>query len=199
MKINEWLDDDPNVDLATGHIGLQTHGSGDDVYFRNIRVRAARASEDEDGTVGGTVPATLSLTLGAPASFGAFTPGVDRTYEAATTANVVSTAGDAALSVSPQPAYLANGAFALSEPLQVTLSKAAWTAPVSNDPVTIAFSQHIGAIAAVAHRQLQQDADVHALDDEPVSVSAPAAASRGGRRLPVNTSSSLSSCCRASR
>ena len=29
------------------------------------------------GVVGGTVPATLSLTLGAPASFGAFTPGVD--------------------------------------------------------------------------------------------------------------------------
>ena len=28
-----------------------------------------------DGTVGGTVPATLSLTLGAPAQFGAFTPG----------------------------------------------------------------------------------------------------------------------------
>ena len=30
--------------------------------------------------VGGTVPATLSLTLGAPAQFGAFTPGVTRTY-----------------------------------------------------------------------------------------------------------------------
>ena len=30
------------------------------------------------GTVGGSVPATLSLTLGAPASFGAFTPGADR-------------------------------------------------------------------------------------------------------------------------
>ena len=28
--------------------------------------------------VGGTVPATLSLTLGAPATFGAFTPGVAR-------------------------------------------------------------------------------------------------------------------------
>jgi hypothetical protein len=38
-KINEWVDDDPNVDLATGHIGLQTHGAGDDVYFRNVRIR----------------------------------------------------------------------------------------------------------------------------------------------------------------
>ncbi len=44
------------------------------------------------GTVGGTVPPTLSLSLGAPATFGAFTPGVSRTYDASTTANVISTA-----------------------------------------------------------------------------------------------------------
>ena len=37
-----------------------------------------------DGTVGGAVPATLSLTLGTPAQFGAFTPGVTRTYLAST-------------------------------------------------------------------------------------------------------------------
>jgi amidase len=95
--------------------------------------------------VGGLVPATLSLTLGAPASFGAFTPGVAKDYTAATTANVISTAGDAALSVAPAPTYLANGTFALTSPLEVSFSKASWTAPVSNDPVTIAFKQHIGA------------------------------------------------------
>src|SRR4051794_39828379 len=97
--------------------------------------------------VGGTVPATLSLALGAPASFGAFTPGVDRTYSASTTANVISTAGDAALSVSDQnpPTHLRNGSFSLPEPLQVSLSNASWTAPVSNDPVAIGFSQDIGA------------------------------------------------------
>ena len=33
------------------------------------------AQATRTGTVGGTVPATLSVTLGAPASFGAFTPG----------------------------------------------------------------------------------------------------------------------------
>ena len=65
------------------------------------------------GTVGGSVPATLSLTLGAPATFGAFTPGVAKEYTASTTANVISSAGDAALSVSPTPAYLTNGAFSL--------------------------------------------------------------------------------------
>ncbi len=95
-------------------------------------------------SVGGTVPATLSLTLGAPASFGAFVPGVEKTYSASTTANVISTAGDAALSVS-DPGHLRNGSFSLPDPLQVSLSKTAWTAPVSNDPVLVAFSQHIGA------------------------------------------------------
>ena len=42
------------------------------------------------GGAGGTVPATLSLTLGAAATFGAFTPGVDREYTASTTATVIS-------------------------------------------------------------------------------------------------------------
>ena len=32
-----------------------------------------------------------------------------------------------------------------AEPLQVAFSKSTWTAPVSNDPVTIGFKQHIGA------------------------------------------------------
>ncbi len=97
-----------------------------------------------EATVGGTVPATLSLTLGPNASLGAFTPGIAKDYSAQTTATVTSTAGDAALSYS-DPGHLANGAFALPSPLVVELSKAAWTGPVSNDPVTIAFKQHIDA------------------------------------------------------
>jgi len=98
-----------------------------------------------DGSAGGTVPATLSLSLGAPATFGAFTPGVAKTYEASATANVISTAGDATLSVAPQPAFLANGAFTLPQPLQVAFSKSTWTAPTSNESVTIGFKQPIGA------------------------------------------------------
>jgi hypothetical protein len=97
-----------------------------------------------DAPVGGTVPATLALTLGAPASFGAFTAGVDKDYTASTTANVISTAGDATLS-SSDPGHLMNGTFELPSPLEVTLSKSAWTAPVSNDQVTIGFKQHIAA------------------------------------------------------
>jgi len=101
-----------------------------------------------DGGVGGTVPATLSLALGTTPGFGTFTPGVEKEYTATTGATVVSTAGDAALTVS-DPGHLANGAFTLPEPLRVDLSKATWTAPVSNDPVTITFRQHVKATDAL--------------------------------------------------
>jgi len=43
------------------------------------------------------------------------------------------------------PGHLANGAFTLPEPLRVELSKAAWTAPVSNESVAITFKQLIKA------------------------------------------------------
>jgi hypothetical protein len=115
------------------------------------------------GNVGGSVGATLSLTMGAPASFGAFTPGLGKDYAAQTTASVISTAGDAALSVadpsSNATGHLVNGAFSLPQVLMVnaggpfaavggsaapTLLKS-WTAPTSNESVTINLKQTIGA------------------------------------------------------
>ena len=121
------------------------------------------------GDVGGEVPATLSLALGGvggPVSFGAFTPGVGKEYTASTTATVISTAGDAALSIADTaanaPGHLVNGSFALNQALEAQASSpaagpagafadvggtpatlATWTNPVSNDPVTIGFSQTI--------------------------------------------------------
>ena len=89
-------------------------------YTVTTRACAPNAPANADAvatTVSGTVPPTLSLTLGAPATFGAFTPGVAKTYTASTTATVISTAGDATLTVAdPSPTktgYLVNGAFAL--------------------------------------------------------------------------------------
>ena len=49
------------------------------------------------GDVGATVPATLSLTLGQSAGFGAFVAGVAREYTATLGATVTSSAGDATL------------------------------------------------------------------------------------------------------
>jgi alpha-L-rhamnosidase len=96
------------------------------------------------GTVGGTVPPTLSLNVGAPASFGAFVPGVERTYATSTTGSVTSTAGDAALSVSG-PVHLANGRFVLPRPVEVTGVPRTWSGPVSNDAFAIGFRQTIDA------------------------------------------------------
>ncbi len=68
---------------------------------------------------GGTVPATLALTLGSPASFGAFQAGVAREYTASTTANIVSTAGDAALGRRATPGHLVERHRTLPQPLRV--------------------------------------------------------------------------------
>ena len=118
-------------------------------------------------SAGGTVPATLSLSLAAPAGLGPFTPGAGRSYTASTSANVTSTAGDAAFSVSDPstvaPGRLVNGGFALAQPLQVKatddaapasafaplgaapLTLLTYPGPISNDPVRIDFLQAIGA------------------------------------------------------
>jgi predicted deacylase len=107
-----------------------------------------------DAPVGGNVPATLSLSLGAPANFGAFTPGVAKDYTASTTATVISTAGDATLSASDPstvaPGHLVNGTFSLPQSLQVAGSTLpstikTYAGPVSNDQVAIDFKQSIGA------------------------------------------------------
>ena len=117
--------------------------------------------KSEVGDVGGTVPATLSLSLGTPASFGAFTPGLAKDYDAQMSADVVSTAGDAALSVADATGTgrLVNGTFSLPTPLQVKASSPlgtggvlgplgtvlTYSTPASHDPVTVAFRQTIGA------------------------------------------------------
>ncbi len=115
------------------------------------------------GGVSGTVPATLSLTLGAPAAFSPFIPGVGQSYTASTVANVISSAGDAALSVadpsSNATGRLVNGTFSLAQPVQANAGGAfaavggsatptllkSWTAPTSNEPVTVNFRQTIGS------------------------------------------------------
>jgi hypothetical protein len=104
-----------------------------------------------DAPVGGQVPATLALTVGGVGgggvTFGAFAAGVTKDYAASTTANVTSTAGDAALTASA--ATLANGAFKLATPVAITPEKTAWTGPVTNDAFAIAFKQSISATDAL--------------------------------------------------
>jgi hypothetical protein len=98
----------------------------------------------DNTTAIGTVDPTLSLTLGASPSFGKFEAGTAKDYTAQTTANVISTAGDATLIVS-DPGHLVNGTFSLPQPLQVTGVPKTWNSPVSHDVVTLGFKQSIGA------------------------------------------------------
>ena len=118
--------------------------------------------------VGGSVAATLSLALGTPAAFGAFKPGLAGDYTAGTTATVISTAGDAALSVADPSAtatgHLVNGTFWLPAPLQANANNGAfsevkgssapatlltYSGPISNDVVALGFKQAIGATDAL--------------------------------------------------
>jgi hypothetical protein len=103
-----------------------------------------RVSDAHDGGVSGTVPATLVLTINGPATFPQFQPGVAANYNATTTADVVSTAGNAALGWSGAN-HLTNGVFTMPQPFTVDVSKSAWTAPVSHDAVAIGFHQPIAA------------------------------------------------------
>ena len=119
-------------------------------------------------TVSGTVPATLSLSLGVPATFAPFMPGVDQTYTASTTATVTSTAGDALLSVAdPSPTAtgrLVNGAFSLANAVEARANSGAYapvggsaaptalltyTGPTSANAVTLGFQQRIGRLEAL--------------------------------------------------
>ena len=95
---------------GVAHLRLRRQQDGDaDGELRRRRRGFARPSTrpnvptplftnvDED--VGATVPLVLSLTLGAPATFGAFTPSVDRTTPPRRRRRALATSGDAALTV----------------------------------------------------------------------------------------------------
>jgi hypothetical protein len=111
--------------------------------------------------VGGSVPAALALTVNGAASFGSFAPGGAGTYGAGTTADVLSTAGDAALTVTDpgaSPGHLVNGAYVMAQPFQVRanggpfatvggapVTLLTYAGPVSHAPVALQFRQVIGA------------------------------------------------------
>lgn len=52
VKINDFTNTDPVRSLTSGHIGVQNHGTGDEVSFRNIRIKE----------LGGTIPRTGPIT-----------------------------------------------------------------------------------------------------------------------------------------
>ena len=158
------------------------------VSYLNNRVTLTLVAEL---TVGGTVPPMLALTLGAPASFGAFTPGVAREYSASTTANVISTAGNAtAVRRGPerhgdrqarQRRVLA-AAGAAGQRWRRVPARRRRGGPDHVEDLVGAGLQRRGddRVPAgdrrrrrAAHRHLLEDADLHALDDGAVMARTP--------------------------
>jgi cytochrome c len=73
VLINDFTSTDPARDLRQGFVGIQNHGNGDDVWFRNIQVKeivdqtapvstATFADPGPDGWHPGTLPVELSAT-----------------------------------------------------------------------------------------------------------------------------------------
>ena len=282
VKINDYTNTDPNRMTVPGFIGIQNHAAGDDVFFRNIRLKkldqgenaapvietatatpasgpaplavsfAATATDpdgdavtyawdlDGDGTfetngqnpsrtydtprlyapavrvtdpdgasatrtlavtvqpattktevpgsVGGTVPGVLALSLGASANLGAFMPGVDRDYTGSLTGTVTSSAGAAALTVhdpsTTATGRLVNGPWSLPQPLQMRSGSGAFaplsssgaplpltqfTTPVGLQPVTIEVKQPVAATDSLRAGEYGEDADLHPHGDDAVS------------------------------
>jgi len=124
------------------------------------------SSADAGGAVGGSVPDILSLGVGESANLGRFLLGVAADYTATLPAVVTSTMANASLTVNDPsqtaPGHLLNGTYVMAQPLQIRASNAAtpdtsfapvtspitlltWHGPVTNDAVTVAFKQRIGA------------------------------------------------------
>ena len=133
---------------------------------------------------------TLALTLGTPAGFGAFVPGVAATYAASidghrrllgrqrdagrsrTRARPRRASSSTARSRCRRPCRRSDqrGGTSAGAGLAVGGSAAPtallnYAAPVSNDAVTVGFKQPIAATDAAPHRAVREDADADALDD----------------------------------
>jgi Big-like domain-containing protein len=124
--------------------------------------------EQDPGDVGGSTPATLTLTLGPAGALGPFIPGIAKDYTTTMLAKVLSTAADATLTVADPsttaPGHLVNGSYVLAQALKASAASAngtsatladigpssaptpleTWNGP-ANDDVTITFVQPIGA------------------------------------------------------
>jgi sugar phosphate isomerase/epimerase len=159
----------PTASNTTSVARLQITSSADNGTEQIYLV--GKSTADSLGTIGGDVPSALALTLGGAGSFGSFTPALAKNYDTATSASVVSTAGDATLSVADTnataPGHLVNGTFALPSALQIAATNAAnptvaykplpettaaplslltYTGPTAGaDTVTLSFRQAIGA------------------------------------------------------
>jgi PKD repeat protein len=144
-------------------------------FLGGLEVAAGYTSDVACGTisptvtseVGATVPFTLALSIGGPATLGPIAPGVTAEYTTSVAAVITSTAGEATLAVADPsadaPGRLVNGTYVLESPLQVRAANAAnpntvfgpvagapltlltYPRAISSDQVTLGFKQPVAA------------------------------------------------------
>jgi hypothetical protein len=157
-----------NLDTSTAGPGSFTVTAHDTSGNPATVTNTYNVVEQDPGDVGGSTPATLTLTLGPAGALGPFTPGVAKDYSTTMAARVISTAANATLTVADPsataPGHLVNGTYVLAQALRATAASANGTsapladvgpssAPttletwndVANDDVTVTFVQPIGA------------------------------------------------------
>ena len=134
-------------------------------------IAQAGQSVSTPGDVTGSVPGTMSLTLGGTATFSPFIPGATQDYVASTTATVTSTAENTTLSVTdPSETHtgrMVNGAHALAQPLHARATSPRGTggafAPIggTSSPITLlTYGQPVSKdVATVEFRQSIAETD----------------------------------------
>jgi hypothetical protein len=120
---------DTNTPLANGG-PLDTSTNGP--HFITVTAKDATSTVQQQATYfvsengqdpNPPVPPTMNINLGQPAVFAPFIPGIANDYTTTVALNLLSTAGDATLSVADSSAtntgHLVNGTYALAAPIQV--------------------------------------------------------------------------------
>jgi type 1 glutamine amidotransferase len=62
VKINDFTNTEPARSLTSGHIGIQNHGTGDDVSFRNIRIKELGVISPTPGPIVGVASKCVDVS-----------------------------------------------------------------------------------------------------------------------------------------
>jgi hypothetical protein len=155
--------------VGPGTFTVTAHDAAGNPQTKTVHYSVAVQAPSEPG---GETPATLNLTLGPATPFAPFIPAVPMSYTTTMTARVVSSAGDATLTVADPSTsatgHLVNGAYVMPQPLQAAGSSQdgegfpsaaiggsasptgllTWDGPANEDAL-VTFTQPIGGTDAL--------------------------------------------------
>ncbi|MEO2105137.1 MAG: glucodextranase DOMON-like domain-containing protein, partial [Actinomycetota bacterium] len=122
VEVNDYTDTDPERMNAPSHIGIQNHGGGDEVYYRNIQVAEIPTPEGPAPTLDVTTPEADATVVGDTVTVTGTTDGVE----------VEARAGTALARTTP-----ADGAFSVDVPVESGIVELAVTAVATDGSTTV--------------------------------------------------------------